>query len=61
MENHCPISLLCLPAKIMERVTQDELLSKTQELLNPVQHCFLPGKSCTTNLITLIDDIASNL
>ena len=45
----------------MERVIQDELLNKTHEFLNPVQHGFLPGKSCTTNLITLTDNIASNL
>ena len=52
---------MCLSAKIMERVIQDELLSKTQEFLNATQHGFIPGKSCTTNLITLTDNIANNL
>ena len=61
IENYRPISLLCLSSKIMERVTQDELLNKTREFLNPMQHGFLPGKSCTTNLITLTDNIARNL
>ena len=45
----------------MERVIQDELLSKTQKFLNATQHGFIPGKSCTTNLITLTDNIANNL
>ena len=61
IENYRPISLLCLSAKIMERVIQDELLNKTREFLNPLQHGFLPGKSCTTNLITLTDNIDGNL
>ena len=61
IENYRPISLLCLSAKIMERVIQDELLNKTCEFLNPVQHGFLPWKSCTSNLRTLTDNIASNL
>ena len=61
IENYRPISLLCLSAKIMERVIQDDLLSKTQEFLNATQHGFIPGKSCTTNLITLTDNIANNL
>ena len=61
IENYRPISLLCLSAKIMERVIQDELLSKTLEFLNATQHGFIPGKSCTTNLITLTDNIANNL
>ena len=58
MENYRPISLQCLPAKIMECVIHDELLSKTQEFLYPMQQGFFPGKTCTTNLITLTDDIA---
>ena len=61
VENYRPISLLCLSAKIMERVLQDELLSKTQEFLNATQHGFILGKSCTTNLITLTGNIANNL
>ena len=61
ISNYRPISLLCLSAKIMERVIQDKLLILTRHFLNPVQHGFLSGKSCTTNLITLTDDIANNL
>ena len=61
ISNYRPISLLCLSAKIMERVIQDELLNLTRHFLNPVQHGLLSGKSYNTNLVTLTDDIANNL
>ena len=37
------------------------MLNLTRHLLNPAQHGFLSGKSCTTNLITLTDANANNL
>ena len=61
VSNYRPISLLCLSAKIMERVILDQLLDLTKNFLNPVQHGFLSEKSCATNLITLTDDIAHSL
>ena len=61
VSNYRPISLLCLSAKIMERVILDQLLDLTRNFLNPVQHGFLSEKSCATNLITLTDDIAHSL
>ena len=45
----------------MERIIQKELLDKCSEKLNPIQHGFLPKRSCSTNLINLTDDIAFNL
>ena len=45
----------------MERIIQDDLLDRCREFINPFQHDFLSSKSCTTNLINIIDDIASNL
>ena len=61
INNYRPISLTCLTAKIMEHIIQEELLNKTQNLINSAQHGFLLGRSCDTNLITLTDDIASSL
>ena len=61
ISNYRPISLLCLSAKIMERVIMDKLLVMTRDSLDNAQHGFLPGKSCSTNLITLTDDIANSL
>ena len=61
ISNYRPISLLCLSAKIMERVIIDELLVMTRDSLDTAQHGFLSGKSCSTNLIALTDDIANSL
>ena len=61
INNYRPISLTCLTAKIMEHIIQEELLIKTQNLINSAQHGFLLGRSCGTNLITLADDIAGSL
>ena len=59
--NYRPISLLCIASKIMERIVQDELYAKVLHLNDPRQHGFLPSKSCATNLIGLIDDVAQTL
>ena len=45
----------------MERIIQDDLLDRCREFINPFQHSYLSSKSCTTNLINITDDIASNL
>ena len=39
--NYRPISLLCLIAKIMERIIQNDLLDRCREFINPFQHGFL--------------------
>ena len=59
--NYRPISLLCIASKIMERIVQDELYAKVLHLIDPRQHGFLPSKSCATNLIGLIHDVAQSL
>ena len=41
VENYRPISLTCIAAKVMERVMYDELLCRTQHLINDRQHGFL--------------------
>ena len=61
VSNHRPISLICLTAKIMEQIIQDELLCRTQEFIGMEQHGFLSSRSCSTDLVTLTDNIASNL
>ena len=58
VSNYRPISLICLSAKIMENIIHEELLIKTRDLINAEQHGLLSGKSCTTNLLTLCDDVA---
>ena len=61
VSNYRPISLICLTAKIMEQIIQDEFLCRTQEFIGMEQHGFLSSRSCSSNLVTLTDNIASNL
>ena len=46
--NYRPISLTCLVAKVMERIIQEDLLNRTQHLINNFQHGFMFKKSCDT-------------
>ena len=58
IKNYRPISLTCICAKVMERIIHEEILSKTTNLIDRRQHGFLMNKSCTTNLISMVEDIA---
>ena len=42
-------------------LTLPEMISRTLHPIDKRQHGFLPRKSCTTNLLCLIDDVAQNL
>ena len=42
----------------MESIIHKELLIKTRDLINAEQHGSLSRKSCSTNLLTLSDDVA---
>ena len=61
ISNYRPISLLCLTAKIMERIIQQDLLDRCRDIINPLQHGFLSNRSCTTNLLNLTDEMATKL
>ena len=61
IENYRPISLTCIVSKIFEKCIRDEILSMCREKIHPSQHGFLPGKSCTTQLLPFAHDIALTL
>ena len=54
-----PISLTSIPCKILERLIKKAILTHLQrnELISDSQHGFLPGRSCTTNLLLYIDSL----
>ena len=54
-----PISLTSTPCKIFERVIKEKMLHHLQSnnLMSRSQHGFLPGRSCITNMLTLIDSL----
>ena len=61
VDNYRPISLTCVVMKVFERCIQKELLCKYRNLIDPRQHGFVNDKSCTTQLIPFIDDLAVTL
>ncbi len=60
-ENYRPISLLCLPSKILERCIFNRIYNKIKHLITNLQHGFLRGRSTTTQLLTVLQNIISNL
>ena len=61
VENYRPISLTCLVMKVFERCISKELLTACIDRIHPSQHGFLPGKSCTTQLIPFVDSLSLSL
>ena len=61
VRNYRPISLTCICSKIMERIVQEEILNRTSHLIDRRQYGFLESKSCTTNLISVVEDVAFSL
>ena len=61
VENYRPISLTCLTAKIFEIILREELLSRCHHLIDEKQHGFLNGKSCTTQMVPFVSDLALTL
>jgi len=61
--NYRPISLLRLLSKILERVIVDRLLEEASRLeaIPVVQHGFTPGRSTTTQLHQVIDNMVNHL
>ena len=61
VDNYRPISLTCIVMKVFEKCIRNELMNRCQDKLHPSQHGFLPGKSCTTQMIPFTNDLSVNL
>jgi hypothetical protein len=61
--NYRPVSLTSVPCKLMERMIRDVMMKHLldNDLLHKGQHGFMPGKSCTTNLLETLDKITESL
>jgi len=55
--NYRPVSLTSVPCRLMESVVKDKIMSHLLEnnLIRDSQHGFMPGRSCSTNLVEFMD------
>ena len=56
-----PISLTCMPCKMMESIIKDHMLTflNANNLISANQHCFTPNKSTFTQLVECVHDRTS--
>lgn len=58
-ENYRPISLTSVPGKMLEKIIRDALVKhmSSNDLFSDVQHGFISGKSCVTQLLEYMEDL----
>ena len=58
VSNYRPISLTCVPIKILERILANKILQylTEQNILHPAQHGFVKGRSTCSNLLESLND-----
>ena len=63
VSNYRPVSLTSVLSKVLEAIIKDELLVHFKEsgVLSDAQHGFLPGRSCTTQLLATLEDWTRSL
>ena len=61
--NYRPISLTCITSKLMEHIICSSIMKHAEEhkILYPLQHGFRRRRSCETQLLEMINDIANNM
>ena len=60
-KNYRSVSLLPLFSKVLERVVYISLFNHVRPVLSTKQHGFLPGRSCASNLGTMLHSAWSNV
>ena len=56
-ESYRPITLTCIMGKVYEKLVRKHMVDHVGNLIAPEQHGFLPGRSCTSNLLDSMDVI----
>ena len=59
--NYRQISLLSIVCKLCKRCVLQKLLPELIHVLTPLQHGFIPGRSCVTQLLSVLHDLGSSL
>ena len=57
--NYRPVSLTSVCCKLMESIIKDDIMQHLDKnkLINASQHGFMPGRSCTTNLLEFLEKV----
>ena len=61
VKNYRPVSLLCIVSKIMERTIVDHVYEFVRDDIHPMQHGFVKGKSCCTQLLEVFHNVGTCL
>ena len=61
VENYRPISLLSIISKALERCVLNHILNHIQSHVHSAQHGFANGKSCTSQLLSVLHTTGKNL
>jgi len=63
VSNHSPVGLTSIFYKMMESLIKDHVMNNltTHKLISPYQFDFIPGRSCTTLLLHVLDYITKHL
>lgn len=59
--NYRQISLLSIVSKLCERCVLNKLIPELSGLLSTLQHGFIGGRSCVTQLLTVLHDLGASL
>ena len=61
--NYRPVCLTSIPCKMLERLVRNVIMEhmESNHLLNDVQHGLVPGRSCSTQLLTVLNEWTSAL
>ena len=56
-KNYRPVSLTSINCKLMEGLVREKLIDhlSNNKLISESQHGFIPGRSCSTNLLAVLD------
>ena len=57
IKNYCPISLLCIISKIMEKLIHVKIINTVSKLTSPLQFGFMRGRSSSQQLLMLINTL----
>ena len=62
-ENYRPVALTSITTKIFEKIVREKLQTHLEEnnLYNPTQHGFRPGRSCLSQLLAHVERLISHL